>query len=243
MAARTISKAELATEVGRLWSDVAIQAKRAIKPALEAQGVTMTQAIAMQTLLVAGGRETARDLGRDCHMLASTVTGVIDRLEGAGHVRRERDQRDRRVVWVTLTDEGRALADFAARVIALRHRHPVLRCASFLHGKDQPAPDVLDIAWFDEHGQGLSPEAWNNPKERTLVLRRAEPDLDGSVPILTCLFNPTAEDRTFKLPPPRLPTQLLLDSAAPAAAEHPLDGETVAVKARSVVLTRSVYRK
>jgi len=141
------------------------------------------------------------------------------------------------------TDEGRALADFAARVIALRHRHPVLRCASFLHGKDQPAPDVLDIAWFDEHGQVLSPEAWNNPKERTLVLRRAEPAPDGSVPILTCLFNPTAEERTFKLPPPRLPTQLLLDSAAPAAAEHPLDGETVAVKARSVVLTRSVYRK
>jgi DNA-binding MarR family transcriptional regulator len=111
MAARTISKAELAAEVGRLWSDVAIQAKRAIKPALEAQGVTMPQAIALQTLLVAGGRESARDLGRDCHMLASTVTGVIDRLEGAGHVRRERDQRDRRVVWVTLTDEGRALAE------------------------------------------------------------------------------------------------------------------------------------
>src|SRR6478672_5275696 len=110
MAARTISKAELATEVGRLWSDVAIQAKRAIKPALEAQGVTMPQAIALQTLLVAGGRESARDLGRDCHMLASTVTGVIDRLEAAGHVRRERDERDRRVVWVTLTDAGNELA-------------------------------------------------------------------------------------------------------------------------------------
>jgi DNA-binding MarR family transcriptional regulator len=44
-------------------------------------------------------------------MLASTITGVIDRLESAGHVRRERDQRDRRVVWVTLTDAGRELVD------------------------------------------------------------------------------------------------------------------------------------
>ena len=111
MAARTISKAELAAEVGRLWADVAIQAKRAIKPLLEEQGVTMPQAIALQTLQAADGRASARDLGRDCHMLASTVTGVIDRLEQAGYARRERDLRDRRVVWVTLTDEGRELAE------------------------------------------------------------------------------------------------------------------------------------
>ena len=82
-------------------------------------------------------------------------------------------------------EEGRLLTDFAARVIALRHRHPVLRCASFLHGRDQPAPGVLDIAWFDEQGHVLSPEAWNNPAERTMVLRRAAADPDGSVPILT----------------------------------------------------------
>ena len=141
------------------------------------------------------------------------------------------------------SEQGRLLTDFTARVIALRHRHPVLRCANFLHGKDKPAPDVLDIAWFDEHGHGLSPEAWNNPQERTLVLRRAATAADGSVPIVTCLFNPMPDDRTFTLPPPRLPTRLLLDSADPAGAERDLDSETVAVKARSVVLVRSVYRK
>jgi len=139
--------------------------------------------------------------------------------------------------------EGRTLADFAARVIALRHRHPVLRCANFLHGRDKPAPDVLDIAWFDEQGQIVSPEAWNNPHERTLVLRRAAAADDGSVPILSCLFNPTPEDRTFKLPPPKLSTHLLLDSADPAGPERELDREAIAVKARSVVLILSVYRK
>jgi DNA-binding MarR family transcriptional regulator len=71
----------------------------------------MPQALALQMLHGAGGRLTARDLGRECHMLASTITGVIDRLESAGHVRRERDQRDRRVVWVALTDAGRELVD------------------------------------------------------------------------------------------------------------------------------------
>ena len=112
-----------------------------------------------------------------------------------------------------------------------------------LHGKDQPAPDVLDIAWFDEQGEIIPGAAWENPAERTLVLRRAAAATDGSVPILTCFFNPTAEDRSFKLPAPPLPTTLLLDSADPGATERPVEGSFLPVKARSVVLARSVYRK
>jgi DNA-binding MarR family transcriptional regulator len=109
MSARTISKRELTAEIGRLWGELAVQSKRSIRPLLEAEGVTMPQAILLQTLQRAGGRQSARELGRDCHMLASTVTGVIDRLELAGHVRRERDSSDRRVVWVVLTGEGEEL--------------------------------------------------------------------------------------------------------------------------------------
>ncbi|MFI5030278.1 MAG: glycogen debranching protein GlgX [Reyranellales bacterium] len=140
------------------------------------------------------------------------------------------------------SDEGRLLTDFTSRVIALRHRHLALRYANFLHGRDKPAPDVLDIAWFDEQGQVVSPDAWNNPHERTLALRRATTDSDGEVPILSCLFNPTPEDRTFKLPAPRLATRLLLDSADPAGMERDIVGDSVPVKARSVMLVRSVYR-
>jgi glycogen operon protein len=141
------------------------------------------------------------------------------------------------------TEEGRLLTDFVARVIALRHRHPILRCASFLHGKDQPAPNILDIAWFDEQGEVVSAEAWDNPAERTMVLRRAAAAADGSVPILTCFFNPTAEDRPFRLPAPQLPTTLLIDSADPTATERAVEGGVLNVKSRSVVLTLSVYRK
>jgi DNA-binding MarR family transcriptional regulator len=97
--------------VGQLLYDIGAQAKRATRPLVEEQGVTMPQALALHMLNGAGGRLSARDLGRECHMLASTITGVIDRLESAGNVRRERDQRDRRVVWVTLTDAGRELVD------------------------------------------------------------------------------------------------------------------------------------
>lgn len=40
----------------------------------------------------------------------STVTGIIDRMEREGLVRRERSTSDRRVVHIKLSDKGRALA-------------------------------------------------------------------------------------------------------------------------------------
>jgi DNA-binding MarR family transcriptional regulator len=43
----------------------------------------------------------------------STVVGILDRLEEKGWVRRERGTRDRRLVHVSLTEEGRRLADRA----------------------------------------------------------------------------------------------------------------------------------
>ena len=42
---------------------------------------------------------------------SQTVTGVLDRLERAGHVSRRRDLGDRRAVRLELTDSGRRLVD------------------------------------------------------------------------------------------------------------------------------------
>ena len=42
---------------------------------------------------------------------SQTVTGVLDRLERAGHVARRRDLDDRRAVRLELTDTGRTLVD------------------------------------------------------------------------------------------------------------------------------------
>jgi glycogen operon protein len=137
---------------------------------------------------------------------------------------------------------GRKLTAFVARLIALRHEHPILRCAKFLHGKDQPAKGILDIAWFDEAGQELKPEGWNDPQGRALALRRASVDGDGIVSILTCFFNATAEDREFTLPAPQLPARLLLDSADPEVVERDIAAGVVRAKSRSVLLARSVYR-
>ncbi len=39
-----------------------------------------------------------------------TITGLVDRLEDKGLVRRKRSRKDRRLVYVSLTDKGRELA-------------------------------------------------------------------------------------------------------------------------------------
>jgi DNA-binding MarR family transcriptional regulator len=52
---------------------------------------------------------TAIDVARRVHLGASTMVGVLDRLETKGLITRERDSQDRRQIWVRATDAGRAL--------------------------------------------------------------------------------------------------------------------------------------
>jgi glycogen operon protein len=138
--------------------------------------------------------------------------------------------------------EGRALTAYVGRLVELRHRYPVLRGRHFLHGKDEPAPGVLDIQWFDTQGNAISDGAWNNGEERELVLRRASRNADASVPILSLYLNPTADEVRFRIPPPKLPTRLLIDSSVADALERDIAGDEIAVAARSAVLTISVHK-
>jgi DNA-binding MarR family transcriptional regulator len=57
---------------------------------------------------------------------SQTVTGVLDRLERAGHISRKRDLGDRRAVRLELTASGRSLVDSVA-VTLNRHVGEVLR--------------------------------------------------------------------------------------------------------------------
>jgi MarR family transcriptional regulator, organic hydroperoxide resistance regulator len=54
------------------------------------------------------GRATSADLARRALIAPATVTGIVDTLEKAGYVTRERDTTDRRITWVVITDAGRA---------------------------------------------------------------------------------------------------------------------------------------
>src|SRR5215831_150537 len=72
-------------------------------------------------ILSFSGHMTAGELARATGLTTASITGVIDRLEEAGFVRRERDPNDRRrvVVWLSL---DKAVSDVAS-VFATMLRH------------------------------------------------------------------------------------------------------------------------
>ncbi len=63
-------------------------------------------------ILALGGRLTAGELAKRTGLTTASITGVLDRLEEAGFVRRERDPGDRRRVIVRL-EAGRGMLDVA----------------------------------------------------------------------------------------------------------------------------------
>jgi DNA-binding MarR family transcriptional regulator len=63
-------------------------------------------------ILALGGPMTAGDLARATGLTTASITGVLDRLEDAGFVRRERDPGDRRRVIVRL-NAARGMRDVA----------------------------------------------------------------------------------------------------------------------------------
>jgi MarR family transcriptional regulator, organic hydroperoxide resistance regulator len=57
------------------------------------------------------------ELGKRMYLHPSTITGVIDRLENKGYVERNRDQMDRRVIYVQLTPKGKRIVKRAPNPI------------------------------------------------------------------------------------------------------------------------------
>src|SRR5436305_10292227 len=56
--------------------------------------------------LILGGRVTAGRLAEVTGLTTGAITGVVDRLEKAGLVRRERDEDDRRKVFISIVPEA-----------------------------------------------------------------------------------------------------------------------------------------
>ena len=86
---------------------------RFYKPLLDRMGLTYPQYLAMALLWRDDG-QTVGQLGERLFLESNTLTPLIKRLEAAGLVTRTRDKADERVVRVSLTEAGRALAVEAA---------------------------------------------------------------------------------------------------------------------------------
>jgi DNA-binding MarR family transcriptional regulator len=69
--------------------------------------VTLPQFDVLSELERAGGPLTMSQLSQELMVSNGNVTGVIDRLEKTGFVRRERAEHDRRIQYIDLTAKGR----------------------------------------------------------------------------------------------------------------------------------------
>jgi glycogen operon protein len=146
---------------------------------------------------------------------------------------------DNEISWVDWNragaEDARELTEFTARLIALRHRYETLRPSRFLHG-DVVRGDITDSAWFDQHGQAMTPEAWGEPEARTLILRRAVALSDRKVEVMLVLLNADSAEQDFVLPAPELDWTMLVDTARPGLRAIPFDDGHARVAAYSVML-------
>ena len=135
------------------------------------------------------------------------------------------------------TPEGSALFDFTSRLIALRKAHVLLRAPAFLYAETLPGIDVADLEWWDERGQPLSSEDWDNPEGRALAMRRARVLDDGTVEALTLLLNASGDAITFHLPAPDVERTVLVDSSKPTQEPFTI-GNDYEVGPQTAVLLR-----
>ncbi|WP_267395399.1 MULTISPECIES: glycogen debranching protein GlgX [unclassified Sphingomonas] len=148
---------------------------------------------------------------------------------------------DNEISWLDWTaaasPAGEAQIDFTARLAELRRRYPVLRASAFLYGENSPGHGINDIEWWDEQGHQLSPEDWNNPEGRALMMRRAVQTDSGEVEAVSLLVNAAETPITFKLPPPESKRIVLIDSAKPEQGEVEIDDEYEVGPQGAVLLT------
>ncbi|WP_430714330.1 MarR family winged helix-turn-helix transcriptional regulator [Nodosilinea sp. AN01ver1] len=81
---------------------------RLFQEKLDPYGLTPFHWVVLCCLWQQDGQATSQ-IGEKLSQVGGTMTGVIDRMEERGLVRRERDGRDRRIWRIWLTDMGRQL--------------------------------------------------------------------------------------------------------------------------------------
>ncbi|MER0482749.1 glycogen debranching protein GlgX [Streptomyces sp. Edi2] len=156
--------------------------------------------------------------------------------------------------WSLLDDlEWRPLADLAARLIALRRAHPVLRRRAFFSGRPHQQGGLRDLAWFTADGTEMTEQDWYTPGA-TLGMYLSGNDIsqrdargirivdDSFLAVLHAADRPCPF--TLPGPPWARAYDLLVDTAQegrPGAEQPPYPaGSSLTLAGRSVVLFRAV---
>lgn len=83
-----------------------------VKQDMEKYGVNPTE-FAVLELLFHKGEQPIQHIGKKILLASSSITYVVDKLEGKGYVERKACPKDRRVTYAAITNEGRAFMEEA----------------------------------------------------------------------------------------------------------------------------------
>lgn len=105
---------------------------------------------------------------------------------------------DNEIGWINWSNDDPELPKFVARLADLRKNHSALSRPEFLTGarNEMGQPDVV---WFNNHGERMTEEDWENPHSKCLTLRLA-PVLESEAPLLIML-NASHVAVEFQIPP------------------------------------------
>ena len=142
------------------------------------------------------------------------------------------------------TPEGRELCDFTRHLSRVRRDFVTLQAGRFLNGDAEVLPGVHEVDWFDERGQRLQPDDWQNPEGRALVMRRAlrregedkEGGAEAQAEITLLFLNGDQNPIPCKVPAPAAGWHCLLDSARPGQGCRPVESDELVVEGKSLVL-------
>ncbi len=135
-------------------------------------GLTAPQIVLLQSIQ-SNKFMTISDIARDMSVSQSTVTNILDRLEGRGLVYRERSSQDRRKFHALLTEDGAAMLvnapiplqdHFTEQFDHLQDWEQAMiisslqRVAQMMNAEDIDASPLLHIGQIDAQGDGSSNE-------------------------------------------------------------------------------------
>ncbi len=154
---------------------------------------------------------------------------------------------DNEISWLDWAAADAGLRDYARRLIAFRHAHPVFRRAKFLTGAE-----TAELGWYSPAGTPVTESGWADPAAHAIAVY-----LDGSddpdeapdgTPMLDddflVLVNAWWESVIFTLPPLRQDQEWLTDldsydPAVPAGGQPRHAGDQVTVRPRSLTVLRA----
>ncbi|KIL40065.1 transcriptional regulator [Gordoniibacillus kamchatkensis] len=102
-------------EFAKLWTKLSKDWKEHMETEL-APGLTEGQLHVLELLLGSEERKKPSDLNDVLNTTPAAVTTLLDRMEKNELIERVRDEKDRRIVWVHVTEKGKAECERGVRV-------------------------------------------------------------------------------------------------------------------------------